>query len=157
MTKPIAKITKENHLNNLIANLPLFTIIYGVQCALAHFFFRDIVDPGNFAMILGGTIIAMITMLYTYDKYHHIIIFKEGLQVYSDLFGTSHLIPFDQIEEIRVPKEECDFASLTLILKNKKQIDFHFIDYPVQVKKVLLTIKGDLQEKEEEADLEQAA
>lgn len=150
MNKPIARITKENHLNNLIANLPLFTIIYGVQCALAHFFFRDIVDPGNFAMILGGTIVGMISLLYVYDRHHHIIIYKDSLQIYFEIFGISQKIPFDQIVDIKVPNEECDFASLTLVLKDKSQIDFHFIDYPVQVKQVILSIQG-------EKDLEQAA
>lgn len=143
MRKPIAKITKENHLNNLVSNLPLFTIIYGIQCALAHFFFRDIVEPGNFAMILGGTIVGLISLLYIHDKYHHIIIYEDRLQVYFEPFSLSKTIPFSEIESIIAPKEECDFASLTLVLKNKQQIDFHFIDYPVQVKKVLLTIKAD--------------
>lgn len=141
MTKPIARITKENHLNNLISNLPLFTIIYGIQCALAHFFFRDIVDPGNFAMVLGGTIVGLIGLLYTYDKYHHILIYKDKLQVYFEPFKMSQIITFDQIADIQVPESECEFASMTLILKNNERIDFHFIDYPVQVKQVLLTIQ----------------
>lgn len=143
MRKPIAKITKENHLNNLISNLPLFTIIYGVQCALAHYFFRDIVDPGSFAIILGATIIGLISCLYAYDKYHHIIIYQDKLQVYLELFGSSQTIPFSEIKEIIVPAEECDFASMTLVLKNDQQIDFHFIDYPVQVKEVLLSLNSE--------------
>ena len=146
MNKPIAKITKENHLNNLISNLPLFTIVYGIQCALAHFFFRDIVDPGNFAMILGGTIVGLISMLYAYDRYHHIIIYQDKVQIYFELFNLSQTISFEHIEEIIAPREECDFASLTLVLSDKQRIDLHFVDYPVQVKQVLLTIKNGTEE-----------
>ena len=146
MKKPIAKITKENHLNNLINNLPLFTIIYGFQCLLAHFFFREIVNVGDFSAILGGSIIGLITLLYAYDKYHHIVLFEDSIQVYTEVLGHRKTILFDQIQEIIVPRDECDFASLTLQLKDESKIDFLFVDYPLQVKKVILNLKNQKEE-----------
>ena len=68
MEKALAKLTRENHFNNLIDNLPLFTIMYAAQCALAHYVFYEIVNPGHFAMILGVTLILIMSGVYIYDR-----------------------------------------------------------------------------------------
>jgi len=139
MENAIAKLTRENHFNNLINNLPLFTILYATQCALAHYVFYDIVNPGSFAVALGTCLIFLVSSIYVYDKYHHVIIYKNRFHVYFEIFGISKTIMFDDIEDIVGPSEECEFSSLRLVLKNDLVYDLHFIDYPMQVRKILLT------------------
>lgn len=121
---------------------------------MAHYFFQEIVNVGNFSAILGGSIIGLITLLYAYDKHHHIILFEDSIQVYAEVLGHRKTIVLEQIEDIIVPKDECDFASLTLVLKDKSKIDFLFIDYPVQVKRVILSLK---EVQAEEKEIAQAA
>lgn len=138
MEKPIAKITKENHFNNLVNNLPLFTCIFAIQCTMAHFVFAEIIDPGSFAIILSSTLITLFSFIYAYDRHHHILIYKDKIRVHFKLTGSEKIIPFATIKKVLAPEEECEFASLSLVLKNDEMVDFHFIDYPVQVKKIIL-------------------
>lgn len=138
MERPIAKITKENHFNNLVNNLPLFTSIFAIQCAMAHFVFSEIIDPGSFAIILGTTLITLFSFIYAYDRHHHIFIYKDKIHVHFNLIGSEKVIPFATIKKVLAPEQECEFASLSLVLKNDEVVDFHFIDYPVQVKKIIL-------------------
>lgn len=137
MDKALAKLTRENHLNNLVENMPLFVILYAAQCAMAHFIFYNIVDPGHFAVILGLTLIIVMLGIYIFDKYNHIIVYENKLQIFFEVFGTSRVIAFDDIIDIQAPEQECEFGPITLVLKNKKVVHLQFIDYPVQVKKIL--------------------
>ncbi|MBD64367.1 MAG: hypothetical protein CME62_04120 [Halobacteriovoraceae bacterium] len=137
MDKALAKLTRENHFNNLIDNLPLFTILYGAQCAMAYFIFYNIVDPGRFAVILGISIISIMSAIYVYDKYNHVLVYKNKIQIFFEVFGTSKVIHFDDILDFQAPSFECEFGPVTIVLKNKSVIHLQFIDYPVQVKKVL--------------------
>lgn len=138
MEQAIAKLTRENHFQNLINNLPLFTILYGTQCALAYFVFYEIVDPGVFALALAGCLITLISSLYIYDSYHHIIIYKNRLHIYFELFGLSKTIMYEDILDILAPEQECEFSSIRLVLSEDRVYDIHFIDYPMQVRKILL-------------------
>lgn len=137
MENAIARLTKENHFNNLIGNLPLFTVLYVVQCALAHFVFNDIVNPGHFALALGASLIFLMSFIYVYDRYHHIIIYKNRLHIFFEPLRMSKSIYFDDIVDIISPEQECEFASLRIQLKDEKVYDIHFIDHPLQVKQIL--------------------
>lgn len=152
MENAIARLTKENHFNNLIGNLPLFTILYGVQCALAHFVFSDIVNPGHFALALGASLIFLMSFIYIYDRFHHVIIYKNRLHIYFEPLKTSKDIMFEDIQEIYAPEQECEFASLRIQLKNKQVVDLHFIDYPLQVKQILKKFIANYHAEQEEKD-----
>ena len=140
MSKPIAKITKEHHFDNLINNLPLFTILYATQCLMAHFIFSEIVNPSLFAIVLGATLITLLSTIYVYYRYHHIIVFEDRIHIYFEPLNISKIIQISSIKKIEAPLEECEFASIYITLQNDELIGLHFIDYPLQVKNFLSQI-----------------
>ena len=136
MDKAIVKIGRDNHLGNLFSKLPLITVIFGMQC----FFLMQMksqVNVGEFSTLMGACLIALIGSLYVYDRYHHVIIYKDQIVVHFSLFNLHKVIPLSEISFIRAPAEECDFSSITLELKSNEKISFHFVDYPLQVKSII--------------------
>lgn len=136
MENAIARIGRDNHMKNLIGKLPLITAIFGLQC----FFLLQMktsIHVGDFATMMGCFLIAFIGSLYVYDRYHHVIIYKDQIVVYFSLFNMHRSIPLNQIKEIIAPEEECDFSSLSLVLNDEETVSFHFVDYPVQVKSII--------------------
>jgi hypothetical protein len=136
MENAVAKIGRENHLNNLMGKLPLITAIFGLQC----FFLMQMqtqINIGEFSMILGTFLIGLITSLYIYDKHHHVIIYQGHITIYFSPLNLKKMISLDEIENIIAPAEECDFSTLSLELKSKEVISLYFVDYPVQVKAVI--------------------
>lgn len=136
MSDAIAKVGRTNHLNSLLAKLPLLTFLYGMQCYLIHEFSPE-VEIGNYALWLGIGLISLVSLLYAYDRYHHVLIYKDKLVLHFELLGLSKEVHYDQIDQIITPEEECDYASILLKLKDEKTIVLHFVDYPLQVKKVI--------------------
>ena len=132
----MARVGRENHLNTLMGRLPLLTTVYGLQCLLILQFSKEI-DVFDFAVYMGASLIVLVVSLFIHDKYHHVLLYKDHLIVYFELFKTYKKIDYKDIEEIIAPSEECDFSSILLKLKGKERIAFHFIDYPVQVKSVM--------------------
>lgn len=140
METPIAKIGRDNHLNNLMGKLPLITAIFGLQC----FFLMQVqseINIGEFSFIMGSFLVALICSLFIHDKYHHVLIYKNHLTIYFAPLNLKREISMDEIKEIFAPKEECDFASISIELKSKEIISFHFVDYPLQVKSVIEDLK----------------
>ena len=136
MENPIAKIGRENHLNNLMSKLPFITTIFGIQC----FFLMQVqskIDVGEFAVIMGTFLVGLISALFIYDKHHHVIIYKNHITIYFSPLNLKRIISLDDIDKIYAPKEECEFASLSLELKSKEIVSLHFVDYPLQVKTVI--------------------
>ncbi len=132
----IAKLGKENHLNGLMARLPFLTTIYGIQCLLIYHMVTEI-NASHFAVSLGLMLIGLVTSLFIYDKYHHVLLYQDHLLVYFEPLNTAKKILYEDIQEIVVPENECDFSSIMLKLKNEQNISFHFIDYPHEVKQVI--------------------
>ena len=150
MEKVIAKLGKENHLNSLMNRLPFLTLIYALQCLLVYHMAKEI-NLGDFALYMGLSLIFLICSLFIYDKYHHILLYKDHLLVYFEPLNHHRKIYCSEIKEIITPKQECDFSSIMLILKDEKSsaVSLHFIDYPLQVKKVMeQLISQDQKEKE---------
>lgn len=136
MDNAIARIGRDNHLNNLINKLPLITVIFGLQC----FFLMQMsgqINVGEFASMMGLFLIGLVGSLYVYDKYHHVIIYQDQIVVYFSPLNTQRVIALSDIENIIAPEEECDFSSISLQLKTNETVSFHFVDYPVQVKTVI--------------------
>ena len=155
MDEAIAKIGRDNHLNNLFSKLPLITAIFGLQC----FFLmqmEDRIDIGEFSVLMGSFLVFMISALYIYDKHHHVIIYKDRITIYFSPLNLQKTIPLNEIENIHGPENECDYASLTFELTSKELLSIHFVDNPVQVKSVIEDLqKG--QDVSDRIDLDQAA
>lgn len=133
----IARIGRDNHLNNLIAKLPLITTIFALQC----FFLMQVeggeIDVGYFASLMGCFLILLVSTLFVYDKYHHVIIYKSQIVVYFAPLNAHRVIELKDIKSVVAPQKECDFSSISIQLKTGEIISFHFVDYPVQVKTII--------------------
>lgn len=132
----VARLGRENHLNNLIARLPVLTTIYGVQCLMVYHMALD-VNIGDFALYMGISLIMLVGALFIHDKYHHVLLYKDHILVYFQPLNTYKKIKYEDIKEVIAPEKECDFASILIKLKNGEHIAFHFVDFPVQVKQVI--------------------
>jgi hypothetical protein len=139
--KAIAKLGRENHLNGLLSRLPFLTIIYGVQCTVIHLFAKNL-DVSQFATTLGLMLIGLVTGLFIYDKYHHVLLYSDHILVYFEPLNTAKRINYSDIEDIVIPENECEFSSIMLKLKNKDNVTFHFVDFPHEVKQVINDIKN---------------
>lgn len=132
-TKPLFKLTKNVHLDNLLAKLPMITILYGVQCALMNWYIKDI-DIGDYAIYLALTLVTFISSMFCYDKYHHVILCEDCIHIYFEVFRTSKYINYQDIEKIVVPISDLGYGAVTIYEKNENITVLHFIDYPEHVK-----------------------
>lgn len=140
MNRPIVKIGRDNHLNNLINKLPLITAIFGLQC----FFImkmQDQVNVGEFSTFMGLFLIGLISSLYIYNRHHHVIIYQDQILIYFTPFNSQRVVHMSDIDAVIAPEEECDFSSIALKLKSKETVSIHFVDYPLQVKGIIDDLK----------------
>ena len=138
--KAIFKIGRDNHLNNLLGRLPFLSIIYVLQCYMVYSYMPD-VNVGDFAIYMGIFLIGFVLSLYVHDKYHHVIIYKSHMIIYFEPLRVSKKILYDDIIDIVAPTNECDYSSIFLKLKDDRYVSLHFVDYPLQVKEVILELK----------------
>ncbi len=138
--KPIARIGRDNHLDNLVARLPVLSFLYGLQCLFIYYMIKEI-DIGNFALYLAISLIAFVLSMFVYDKYNHVILYSDHILLYFEPLNIKKEIPYEDIKDIITPKEEMPFSSIFIKLKNDEYISLHFIDYPLQVKKVIFELK----------------
>lgn len=136
----MARLGRDNHLDNLLSRLPLLTTIYGIQCIMVANLAKNI-DIGSFALYMGLSLICFITALYIHDKHHHVLLFSDHILIYFEPLKMSKKIMYDDIDDVLVPEDEVPFSSIIIKLKNDEHISLHFVDYPVQVKKVIYDIK----------------
>ncbi|MAZ47960.1 MAG: hypothetical protein CME65_05315 [Halobacteriovoraceae bacterium] len=141
MEKPLAKLTKENHLNNLLDGLPLLTTLYGVNCLMAHYFIEGI-NIQMFALSLGFMLIAFVCGLFVYDKYHHVLLYDQYMLIYFQPLGFAKKIPYSNISKVLTVSEETQFSSLLIKLKSKRSISVHFVDHPTHAKKFIDEMVG---------------
>jgi hypothetical protein len=151
----LARLGRENHLNNLISRLPVLTTIYGIQCLMVYHMALD-VNIGDFSLYMAVSLIVLVGALFIHDKYHHILLYKDHILVYFAPLNTFKKIRYEDIKEIIVPEKECDFSSILLRLNNNQHIVFYFVDYPLQVKAVIEQIMRD-QETDSSEAFDQAA
>lgn len=137
MNRAIAKLTRENHLSNLISGLPLLTALYGLNCILMYNFIEGL-NVGSFALYLGAMLITFVVGLFIYDKYHHVLLYNDHLLIYFQPLQLARKVEYKNIQEIITPEHECEFSSMLIKLKNDQVISLHFIDYPQEVKKVII-------------------
>lgn len=142
MNKPLAKIGRQNHLNHLVAIMPLLTIVYCVQCFIMHKFAPQM-DIGEYAINLGVLLSAFIGMMVYYDNNHNVLIYKDHLHIHFGILGTDIKVNLQDIEEIIAPEKEMPFSSLMIKTKDKKRYMFYFVDFPLQVKTIIESQKDD--------------
>ena len=140
--QPVARLGRENHLNNLISRLPVLTTIYGIQCLMVYHMALD-VNIGDFSVYMAVSLIMLVGALFIHDKYHHVLLYSDHILVYFAPLNTFKKIKYENIKEIVVPERECDFSSILLRLNNNQHVVFHFVDYPLQVKEVIQQIIND--------------
>jgi len=140
MEKAIAKLTKENHLNTLIDGLPLLTTIYGINCLMAHYLIEGI-DIGSFSLGLGVLLVSFISALFVYDKYHHVLLYRDHMLIYFQPLGHARKIDYHDIHEVITVEEDVQFSSILIKMKDKSDFAVHFIDHPQAAKKFLDEIK----------------
>lgn len=146
MNKALAKVGRQNHLNHLVAVMPLITIVYAVQCFIMYKFAPE-VKLGDYAISLGMMLSSFIGMMVYYDNNHHVLIYSNHLHIHFGLFGIDKKIDLNQIEKIIAPEEECPFSNLVIKTKDNKKHVFYFVDFPVHVKAL---IESQMVEPEEE-------
>ena len=159
MNEILAKVGRKNHLNHLLAVMPLITFVYGVQCYLIYKF-SDGVPFGDYALLLGCSLAFFISFLVYYDNHHHVFICKNHLHIYFPLFGTNLEIPYEDIEQIIAPDEECNFSTMVIKTKNKDNHVLYFVDFPVSVKQIIedqMNGKDSWKQEESQDDFDQAA
>jgi hypothetical protein len=135
-SKALARLGRENHLNNLISRLPVLTTIYGLQCLMVYHMALD-VNIGDFSLYMGLALIALVGSLFVHDKYHHVLLYNDHIVVYFQPLNTYKKINYSDIKDIIVPEKECDFSSILLKMNDGEHMAFHFVDYPQQVKQVI--------------------
>lgn len=136
MDKPIAKLSRQNHIDHIIGVLPLITAVFGVQCYLMSQFTSGI-EIGNLALGLASGLVAFVGGLFYYDNKHQVFVYPDRLRAGFGLLGGLKSIKFSEIEEVIAPLEEKKFASIILRMKNNRSHIFYFVDYPLDVKKLL--------------------
>lgn len=152
MDKLIAKIGRENHINHLIQILPFITTVFGIQCFLVYKYVQD-VQIGDYALFMGLGLISFVYSLYYYDNNHHVLIYSKYLHIFP-VIGSETILLYSDIEDIVVPDEECNFSTIIIKLKNEDRHIFYFVDYPVQLKKL---IESQFDHTEDETNQDQAA
>jgi hypothetical protein len=136
MTKVLAKIGRDNHLNHLVAIMPLITLVYCLQCFIMHKL-APAIEIGNYAMNLGVLLSCFIGMMVYYDNNHNVLIYPDHLHVHFGILGTDFKINYSDIKAIHAPEKECPFSNLVIELKDKKKHIFYFVDFPVEVKAII--------------------
>lgn len=133
--KVLAKIGRQNHLNHLVAVMPLITIVFCVQCFVMYKFAPEM-NIGDYALSLGVMLSSFIGMMVYYDNNHNVLIYPDHLHVHFGILGTNLKINFEDIIEIITPEEECPFSNMIIKTKEKRHV-FYFVDYPVHVKALI--------------------
>jgi hypothetical protein len=152
MNKVLAKIGRQNHLNHLVAIMPLITIVFCIQCFVMHSI-APAIEIGNYAINLGILLSCFIGMMVYYDNNHNVLIYPDHLHVHFGILGTDTKINFSEIEEVYAPTKECPFSNLVVKTKDNKKYVFYFVDFPVQVKALIESqMSGNFEE-----DLQDAA
>ncbi len=141
MEKAIARLGRQNHMNNLISKLPLLTVVYGLQCFMITKLELGI-NLGEFAFLMAMTLILFVGGLFVYDNYQHVLLYSDHILIYFEPLNTAQRIKYQDIAEIITPTDECDFSSIVFKLTSGKQVVIHFVDYPLQVKHVINEIKN---------------
>lgn len=136
MEKAIARISRENHLSHLTRTLPFITVVFVIQCLLIRHF-SPTINLGDYALYLAMGLVFFVVSLVYYDNNHHVIIYPDHLLIYFSLLGVNRKVYFSDIASIEGPKEECHFSTLVVRLKDKENLVFYFVDYPVQVKQLI--------------------
>jgi hypothetical protein len=136
MTKVLAKIGRQNHLNHLVAIMPLITIVYCIQCYVMHSLAPEI-EIGNYAINLGILLSMFIGMMVYYDNSHNVLIYSDHLHVHFGLLGIDQKINYEDIKEIHAPEKECAFSNLIIETKDKRKHVFYFVDFPLHVKALI--------------------
>ena len=103
MEKALGKITRENHLNSLLGGLPLLTTLYGINCILMYHFMEGI-DISNFSLSLGVMLVSFVSALFIYDKYHHVLLYKDYILIYFQPLAMAKKIHYTQIQDIITPE-----------------------------------------------------
>ncbi len=135
-SKALARLGRENHLKMLLGRLPLITIIYGIQCyALLNW--QELPQAKDLCTFLGLFLVSLVSLLYVHDKYHHVLLYDDHMLLLFEPFNTMKKITYNDIKEIHIPRNECDFSSILLELKDKSKQTIHFVDNPLQVKKFI--------------------
>ena len=146
MDNVVARLGRENHLNNLTSKLPLLTTLYGLQCFMVMNMAPNI-DIGTFATYMGIILIMLIGSLYVHDKYHHVLLYKDHIMIYFEPLNIYHTIKYEDIDDILTPKQECAFSSIIFKLKSEENITIHFVDFPLEVKRFISELKAEQLEK----------
>lgn len=143
MSKAIARVGKDIHLNSLMAKMPFVFILFISQCFVMKYLIHDI-NIGNYATFLAVSITFIISAIYMYDKHHHVLIFEDKIILYFEPIKIGRTIMLKDIESIIVPKSEVDSSSMIIKTLNNKKYYIHFVDYPHQVKDTILYYKEKL-------------
>lgn len=136
MERAVARLGRDNHINLLISRLPILTTIYGFQCFIVYQIVEG-VNIGDFAMYMGLALVSLVSSLFVYDRYHHVLLYQDHLLLYFEPLRMTQKINYCDIKEIIAPHEECDFASIMIRLRNDEVVSIYFVDFPVQVKQVI--------------------
>lgn len=126
---PLAKLGRLNHRKHIVDIMPFIAAVFGVQCYLMSRFSSG-VESGNLALWMGFGLVGFISALFWYDRNHQVIIYSDRIESGFTGFGTPMVLNFDEIENIKTPKEEQNFAPLVVRLKSGKAIVYHFVDHP---------------------------
>jgi hypothetical protein len=152
MDKPIARIGRQNFIDNLITRLPVICTLYVIQCLFVYHFAKEI-NIGDFALWMGLGLVTFISTMMCFEKFHQVLLYRDHLKINFSLIGLTKKIPYTAIKEIIVPEEEFKFSTITLKLVDDSEVYILFADYPLRSKKFLLN----LIDKEAEIEIEEAA
>ena len=133
MNRALAKLSRNNHRKHIIDLMPLICAVFGVQCYLMSQFEIGLnggMDTGDLALLMGLGLITFISGLFWYNTSHHVLIYEDRILTGFAGFGTVKTIKFEDIASIKAPKEEQNFSSLVLKLKNGNSHIFYFVDFP---------------------------
>lgn len=136
LEKLIKKIDRKNHLDHLVAVVPLIVFAYGIQCWLIASFFPE-QKLSHFAMPLALSLVFMMAGLIVYDTYSSFEMYETFFEVKFSPFGQSKKFHYAQIMSVEVLEPEANFSNIIFTLPDNKFKMVYFIDDAVAIKQII--------------------
>jgi hypothetical protein len=136
MDKPLFKVSREHHLDHLVAILPLITVLFIIQCVILASIAQDN-SIYQLCYAIAFALIGMVSMIYYYDAHHHVEVFDQHLVMQFKPFYKNKKIKLSEIAQLWVIDEESEFSTLQITMKSGHKLNLFFIDRPSQLVKIM--------------------
>jgi hypothetical protein len=132
----LAKLTREKHLNHLTRVVPFLGFVYGIQSYLLMRMSQT-QQTGWLVLALGICLAITVLLLVSYDIYTEIHFSAEGFFVKTPWRKKPLIVSQAFILKIEVIGKDDEFQTVQVYLRNKKKMEFYFVDNGQEFKDAL--------------------